>query len=223
MKRIRVIGWLVAAAMGAALASSLPAVSAEGADPLVELRWALATSDAASKAPSAVKKDTQLPTGSRLKFFLEPLSPCSVYLLLLDSQNEMQVLYHEKAKVAAATAQGSSPTYVPPGSQWFELEEGPGRETFFLLASAEPLPALETMIGKLASADAAMKKTLATQISDEIRRLQKAHRNFSRPVEKPVMIGGQTRSAGAPAASIDRLAVEISAERFYDKTITIEH
>ena len=43
-------------------------------------------------------------------------------------------------------------------------------------------------------------------------------------VGQPVIIGGQTRGGPSEAAEgIDRIAVEISAERFYSKTITIDH
>jgi hypothetical protein len=37
------------------------------------------------------------------------------------------------------------------------------------------------------------------------------------------MIGGRTRGDASVADAIDRLAMEISAQRFYGKTITIDH
>ena len=213
MKRSSMTAWLVA--VGIVGLTAQGTIAAESAEPGVELKWALATSDANNSAPSAIKTDTQLPSGAKLKFFLEPLSPCSVYLLLLDSSDEMHVLYNEKAKV-------KTPSAVPPEGQWFQLDDKPGQETFFLLASAEPLADLDKLITELGAADAAGKKGVVKRIVDEVRKQQKAHRNFSRPVEKPVVIGGQTRG-NSSASSIERLAVEISAEKFYDKTITIEH
>lgn len=190
----------------------------EGAEPTVELRWALGAADAAGEAPAAVTRDTQLETGARLKFFVEPLSPVSVYLILQDSQDEMHLLYHDDS-----SSQAGEPSYVPPGAQWFELDDEPGRETFFLLASVEPLTELEGLLARYESAEAAAKKELCDEIVDEIRRLHRAHRNFARPAEKPVMIGGRTRSDASGADAIARMAVEISAQRFYGKTITIDH
>ena len=219
MKHSSMTAWLMTAAMVGLTAHV--AIAAES-EPGVELKWALATSDAKSPSPSAVTKDTQLQSGAKLKFFLEPMSPCSVYLLLLDSSDEMHVLYNEKAKVKTPAADGKAATFVPAGSQWFELDDNPGQETFFLLASAEPLTDLDKLIVELGAADATAKKGVVKRIVDEVRKQQKAHRNFSRPVEKPVVIGGQTRG-NSSASSIERLAVEISAEKFYDKTITIEH
>ncbi len=206
------------------LAGLLLAIGATGAlaaseeeAPTVALRWALGAIPTADSEPAAIKKDTQLENGAKLKFLVEPLSRGSVYLLLLDSADEIHVLYRE----AAIRPEGSSPAYVPPGSQWFELDESAGRETFFLLAAVEPLTELEAMLDRL-DAGTADSKALAKEIVAEVRRLNKATRNFARPVERPVMIGGQTR--GGPSGSvIDQLAVEINAEQFYGKTITIDH
>lgn len=206
------------------LAGLLLAVAATGAfaaaeeeAPTVTLRWALGAIPTEDSAPAAIKKDTQLETGAKLKFLVEPLSQGSVYLLLLDSADEIHVLYRE----AASRPEGSSPAYVPPGSQWFELDDSAGRETFFLLASVDPLTELEALLDRL-DADATLAKALAEEIVGEVRRLNKATRNFARPVERPVMIGGQTRG-GPTGSAIDQLAVEISAEHFYGKTITIDH
>ncbi len=183
----------------------------------VQLRWALGALDTNGDEPNAVRKDSQLETGTKLKFLVEPLSPGSVYLILLDSQQEIHLLYQGSAESSPDRA------YVPPGRHWFELDDEVGRETFFLLASVEPLEDLDRLLAEHAAADAAAKKDLGSAIVDEIRRLHKAHRQFSRPIEKPVMIGGATRGSATGESAIDRLAVEISAERFYGKTITIDH
>jgi len=73
------------------------------------------------------------------------------------------------------------------------------------------------------AAEAAGKKAAATAVIEEVLRLNKAYRNFARPVERPVMIGGQTRGASTVSAAIDQLAVEVESEQFYGKTITIDH
>jgi hypothetical protein len=196
------------------LAGPAPAEEEAGT---VSLRWALAAREADDEAPSAIQRDTQLQGGDRLKFLVEPLSAGSVYLILLDAAEEIHVLYRSPGAGSEA-----GPSYIPPGKQWFEVDEADGIETFFLLASLEPLAGLEGMLDAHAAADAAARSGLGNEIVAEIRRLHKAHRDFARPIEKPMMIGGQTRGS-EPGAAIDRLAVEVSAERFYAKTITIEH
>jgi hypothetical protein len=198
-----------------------PAARGEQSEPTVSLRWAVGAIDSAGGKPTAIRQDSRLVTGAKLKLLVEPQSKGSVYLLLLDSSNELQVLYRKSSTVAQTA--GGPPTYIPPGSQWFELEKGAGMETFFLLASVTPLKQLEQLLDRYGAADAAGKKAVATDVVDEVRRLNKANRNFARPVERPVMIGGQTRGTDTAADAIDQLAVEVEAERFYGKTITIDH
>lgn len=188
-------------------------VAEESAEQQVELRWALGAKDAEGDKPSAVHKDSRLETGTRLKFLLEPLSPGSVYLILLDSNDDVHVLYRESTQAYDGKA------YVPPGRQWFEVDDPPGRETFFLLASVDPLDELDQLLDQLG--DSADGTGLSDAIVAEIRRVQKANRNFSKPVEKPVMIGGRTRDANPDA--LDQLATQVTAERFFGKTITIDH
>lgn len=216
MRVSRLLPWLLAFAV---LLTAVPGSFAEGEGDDVNLRWALGAIRTESSEPAAIKKDAQLETGAKLKFLVEPLSQGAVYLLLLDSDESIHVLYRE----SSSKKEGSNPAYVPPGSQWFELDDEAGRETFFLLASVEPLAELESLLTRLESAEAADGKSLSEAIVAEVRRLHKQHRNFSRPVERPVMIGGQTRGGGPAGSAIDQLAVEISAERFYGKTITIDH
>ena len=191
--------------------------AAEEETETVSLRWALAARESDADTPSAIQRDTQLQGGDRLKFLVEPLSTGSVYLILLDAAEQIHVLYRSPA------AEGDAgPSYIPPGRQWFEVDEAEGLETFFLLASIEPLAALEGLLDRYTAADDGSRGDVSREIVSEIRRLHKQHRNFARPIEKPMMIGGQTRGT-EDGAAIDRLALEVSAERFYAKTITIEH
>lgn len=202
-------------------AASMPVAAKEADGPTLSLRWAVGALDANGGKPAAIQHDTKLGSGTKLKLLIEPTSPGSVYLMLVDSSQELHVLYRKSSTVA--TAGDGKPTYIPPGSQWFELETGAGMETFFLLASVEPLKELEKLIDRHAASPAADKKAIATSLIEEVRRLNKANRNFARPVERPVMIGGQTRGTTDAAGAIDQLAVEVEAERFYGKTITIDH
>jgi hypothetical protein len=214
---VPVVGGPLVAILVVSIAGVAPATVA-GDEPTVELRWALGAAEAAGETPSALTRDTQLKTGARLKFLVEPRSPVSVYLILEDSKAELHVLYRHDS-----SSQAGKPAYFPPGPHWFELDDEPGTETFFLLASVKPLAKLETLLARYESAEAASRMGLRDEIVAEIRRLYLAHRDFARPAEKPVMIGGRTRGDESETSAIDRLAVEISAERFYGKTITIEH
>jgi hypothetical protein len=187
----------------------------------VSLRWALGAWTGDSDSPDAIQRDTRLEAGTRLKFLVEPTSPSTVYLVMQDTEKAIHVLYRDTPRFEENGT--AKPTYIPPGSQYFELDDAAGLDTFFLLASAEPLTDLESLLDRYDAAAAPDKGDLGSQIVKEIRRQHKAHRNFSRPVEKPVMIGGQTRGDESPEEAVDRLAIDVSAVGFYAKTITIDH
>lgn len=192
-------------------------------EPDLSLRWALGAWTDEDGAPDAIQKDTKLEAGARLKFLVEPTSPSTVYLLLQDNDKAIHVLYRESSSMQQ-DGQGA-PTYIPPDTQYFELDDAAGVDTFFLLASKEPLTELDGLLDRYESVDVQAEKTvLAKQIVGEIRRQHKAHRNFARPIEKPVVVGGQTRGdAGEITDAIDRLATEVTGSGFYSKTITIDH
>lgn len=209
--------------IGLLLIATLSGGVALASEEAPSLRWALGAWGGDGETPEAVMKDTALEAGTRLKFLVEPTAPSTVYLILQDTERAIHVLYHA-SPVFEKNAEGV-PTYIPPGSQYFELDDAAGVDTFFLLASAKPLTDLEDLLDRYESAGGdGPKAELGKQIIDEIRRQHKAHRNFSKPVEKPILIGGQTRGeADSLTDAIDRLATEVSFESFYSKTITIDH
>ena len=206
-----IAAWVLVAIAGSAAAN----------EEEISLRWALGAWNG-EEAPDAIQRDTALKAGTRLKFLVEPTSPSTVYLILQDTDAAIHVLYQATSKVEVDAA--GDPTYIPPGSQYFELDDAAGVDTFFLLASASPLPELEQLLQRYNAAPAGEKGSLGKAVIAEIRKQHKAHRDFSRPVEKPVMVGGQTRGdSGSLNDAIDRLATNVTSGGFYSKTITIEH
>jgi len=196
------------------------AAAVAGSAPNVQLRWALGARDAEGADVRAITEDTELPTGTQLKFFVEPLAPGAMYLILLDSSDDLHVLY----RVWTPSGEDGGRSYIPPGPQWFAVDEHSGMETFFLIASSERLTDLDRLLDEYEAADAARRETLGPEVVAEIRKQHKAHRDFSRPVSKPVMIGGRTRGTTVvDETAIDYLATEVTAEQFYAKTISIGH
>jgi len=196
------------------------ALAVAGSEPEVRLRWALGARDADNAEVRAINEDTELPTGTQLKFLVEPLAPGALYLILLDSSDELHVLYRAWTPVG----EDGGRSYIPPGPQWFAVDEHSGMETFFLIASRDRLTDLDRLLDEYEAADEAGRDALGPEVVAEIRRQHKAHRDFSRPVSKPVMIGGRTRGETAvDETAIDYLATEVTAEQFYAKTITIDH
>ncbi|MCP3938333.1 MAG: DUF4384 domain-containing protein [Actinomycetia bacterium] len=145
------------------------------------------------------------------------MAPSKIYLLLWDTDENVHVLYRHDGD--------DRPTYIPPGEDYFEVDDAVGVDTFFLLASAEPLAELDRLLDRYEVAVGQTERVaLGQQIVGEIRKQHKAHRDFARAVEKPVMIGGATREVPRSIIdAIDRLAIEVASDGFYSKTISIDH
>lgn len=222
MKRISPIGMSYALTF-LVVSSLLCGAAAADTESGIELRWALGAWSSDGDRPEAIVRDTKLEAGTRLKFMVEPTSPSSVYLFLWDTEGAIHLLYRETS-LMQYDSEGAV-AYIPPGSQYFEVDDAAGVDTFFLLSSAEPLTELDRLLDRYdAAADENTRVELGKEIVGEIRRQHKTHRDFAKAVEKPVMIGGQTRSASESLSdAIDRLAIEVESEGFYSKTISIDH
>ena len=95
------------------------------------------------------------------------------------------------------------------------------------MASTERLLDLEVKINNYLSADTSKKQTLASDVVSEIRNVRKHYSTFSTLAEKPVTIGGNIRGMEEVKESlrpdVANIALHISANNFYSKTITIDH
>ena len=174
-----------------------------------------------------IARDTSLKSGDQIKFFVKLEKKCFVYLVYHSSQGEVSVLFPYRFEQLNSGYPTKGQYYIPQGSEWFELDEHVGQETFYLLASAKRLRDLEALINKYETADPAKKPELAKKALKEIRMLIRKNRKFKSFAEKPVTIMGHLRGSekAEPAGTPDviHLAVEISGGNFYSRTFTIDH
>ena len=194
----------------------------------IQLQWAFGALTGPNDNPQLVSIEEKgvLQTGDRMKFFLQPQTDCFVYLFYRSSQGELAVLLPSRG--AGSRAAAGTRTMVPPGIDWFRLDEVVGTETFYLLASARPLEKLDTLCNKLHAAAAQVEReTVSEKILSEINRLQKKRRTLAAAAERPIRLGGNFRGTmkeTKPALpDISQIAVEISASDFYSRTYTIDH
>jgi hypothetical protein len=174
-----------------------------------------------------VAQDMALKSGDRIKFFVKVEKKCFVYLVYYSSQGEVSVLFPYRFENLNDDRLPAQEYYIPQGDEWFELDEHTGYETFYLLASASRLGALEDLVNQYETADGARKQELVKTILTEIRRLRWENRNFKTYAERPVttmgnLRGGKKVGTGS-APDVAGLAVEISGETFYGRTFTIVH
>lgn len=199
----------------------------EGKD--VCFRWAFGGVVRSEHEPKfvAITGDTTLKTGDQLKMLVELEKKCFVYLIHHSARGEVIMLFPYDMQQFTRDYVPRKKYYIPQGDRWFELDENVGRETFYLLASSQRLIELEALLAKYISADPVRKQELAKQILTEIRKIKRRHRRFTTFAERPVPIGGSVR--GIPEdekvfpPDIATIAVEISANKFFCRTFTIDH
>ena len=161
-----------------------------------------------------IREDMTLKTGDQLKMFVELRKPCFVYVIHHGAQGEVQLLFPYNTQQFTADYQPAKLYEIPPADGWFRLNEQVGRETFYLVASAQRLLDLEKLLDTYAAAKPAEQPQVATNILTELRNLIKQHHS-SVPPGRPVPIAGNMRR-GVEGR-------EITASNFYSKTFTIEH
>ena len=174
-----------------------------------------------------ISKDTTLESGDQLKIFIELQKDCFVYLIYHDSQDAIELLFPHNFQQFVQGHNILEKNYIPPGNQWFKLDQHTGIETFYLLASAQRLDHLESLLGQYESAQHTQKEELKQKIFAEIKNLRWQHRNFKIYAERPVNIIGGLRSTEkidrSDSFDVTDLAIEISAQNFYSRTYTIDH
>lgn len=183
----------------------------------VRFSWAfeaLVQKDGAQKS-AAIKHDTALKTGDKLRMLIELQKPCFVYVVYRSSQGEVSLLFPYDQQQFGHDYETAKTYYIPHSGGWFELDEQLGSETFYLLASSQRLLELERLLNDHAAADGAKKPDLAAQIVTTIREIRRRHRQFTVVAERPATIAGNLRLSSE--------AVSISTTDFYGKTFTIDH
>jgi hypothetical protein len=195
----------------------------------VKFRWAfVAIRNAPQKIQfEAITRDTALKTGDQFKFFIKLEKRCYLYLIYYSSTKDLRLLFPKSFDWLSDVTVSSEGWYIPENNNWFELTRQKGEEKFILLASAERLQNLESLIKESIAADQGYKEKLNSRALAEIRNLRKKHKRFKTHAEKPVSMIGYTRDVSdseiAKSYNIADFAYEISAEKFYGKTFTINH
>jgi hypothetical protein len=203
--------------------------SGQALNPEVDFRWAFTVMDVKDGKNSIrpITQDTVLNSGDQLKMMVELQRRCFVYLFHYNGGDSVKLLFPYALQQFETDYQPERKYYIPRGDAWFRLDENPGQEVFYLVASAKRLDELEKAYLKHQSAEAALKAETAKALVDKIRELRREHRELASPAERPVPIGGVLRSVEKVQAP-DRLDIaafadEVLSNGFVARTYTIEH
>ncbi|MGA2401952.1 MAG: DUF4384 domain-containing protein [Syntrophobacteraceae bacterium] len=198
-------------------------------DPEVIFRWAFAAMSGqdAKRSMGPVTEDMALKSGDQLKMMVELQRRCFVYVFHHNRQDGVKLLFPYALQQFEGDYQPNRRYYIPRGEAWFRLDENPGREVFYLVASAKRLDELEKAYLRHDSAEAAFKAETAGALLDQIKELRRQHRELTSPAERPVPIGGTLRSVekveDPNRFDIAAFAEEVFSTGFVARTYTIEH
>ena len=201
---------------------------AQSQKPNVHFIWAFGALVGSEQDPDLISIDrkTVLQSGDQIKFYVELLKDCYVYLFYYSSQGDLILLFPFQGDEGAG--QLHREYYIPEGDAWFRLDDAVGKEKFYLIASVQRLHTLEKRYAEhIRLKQSTAMQSSALGILDEIKKIKQKNRNLTAPAEKPVRLGGNFRGAKkAPETrkyDVFELAREITAEDFYSRTITIDH
>lgn len=204
----------------------IPAIQARSGgkgDPLsqesgVRFDWALGALTGPSRTFVSIGRQATLKSGDQLKMFLRLKQRGFVYVVLHDSDNELTLLY--PGAIPSIEPAVDVPSYVPPGPAWMRLDDHVGVETIHLIASSTRLDKLENAWKQYVGSKSADRAADAKRVLDEIASVKQQFAPGTSPTERPVEIAGRVRGTEPDVAAH---ATEISARRFYSRTITIDH
>lgn len=194
----------------------------------VDFRWAFAFASTrdGKRVTSPITRDMALKSGDRLKMMVELQKRCFVYLFHDDANSGIKLLFPYTLQQYTEHYQPGRKYYVPRNG-WFRLDNTPGREVFYLIASATRLDGLEKAYLQYGSAVGDAKTREGQRLLERIQELSRQRRQLCTPAERPVTIGGALRSVqdsrGGTGEDIAAFADEIVSKGLTARTYTIEH
>jgi hypothetical protein len=203
-------------------------VSGQAPSQYIDFLWAFAVlSDRDGKADvQPIVPDMVLKSGDRIKMMVQLRRKCFVYLFHDDQKNGVKLLFPYAFEQFDRDYRPERKYYIP-GEAWFRLDENPGRELFYLIASAKRLDELEKAYLRYESAGEPLKADTAKALVDKIGQLRREHRELNSPAERPIPIGGALRGveAGQDPAGFDiaAFAEQVLSTGFVARTYAIEH
>lgn len=177
----------------------------------------------------SIQRDTILYSGDWFKLYVEPTMKCYVYMIWYDSDKNLFTMFPNDFEQFSADWVEGKNYFIPKGREWYKLDENKGREVLYLLASKDRLKQLEELLQQYTSASEDEKEIAKIRVLNEIREVKKRFRKHIMFAEKPVAIAGNVRGSSdeditVPALiDVTQFAVQVEANTFFSKTITIQH
>jgi hypothetical protein len=135
--------------------------------------------------------------GELFRIYLELQARSFVYLYLLDSRDDLYLVFPPNGSFYNGDVPVGYKFYIPSGREWFALDDLKGTERFYLLAASRRLLELEDLTdGFLATGDPELKGRVLAMLEEEVALLPAIAPGGNAPV--PVNHGERPAVASQP-------------------------
>ena len=178
----------------------------------------------------AVKPDTVLRSGDRIRMMIELREKCFVYVIHRNPQDEVFLLFPYEIEQFGSDYRVGKTYFIPGGDSWFELDGNVGRETFYIFASLERMSDLDGLFSRYASAADADRPAISREILAQVQNLKSQNlpaREMLAQADQASAAGGAIRgirpNRRSTEVDLPSIAEEVRSEGAIFKTVTIEH
>jgi CHAT domain-containing protein len=116
-----------------------------------------------------VREGGVLRSGDGFQVHVETDRASHVHVLLFDSSGSASQLFPDPKIHQPGFVEGAHKMAIPDKDLWFWLDESPGTETVYVLASEEPMTDIRGLLGKMAKASEAERKRLSGEIKQRLK------------------------------------------------------
>jgi hypothetical protein len=115
-----------------------------------------------------VREGSVLRDRDHFQVHIETNRPSHVYVLLFDSQGRASKLFPDPKIEQPGYIEGGRRIAIPEKDLWFWLDEHPGTETVYVLASEEPMNDIRVLLARMEKANDGERKRLSGDIKQRI-------------------------------------------------------
>ncbi len=186
----------------------------------MSFKWAIIIADnKGERGTMCITKNTTVFSGDLLSIFIQPIERAYVYLYLVDSNDDLSLLF--PARISDFDDYSFGEEYRRPAIGGWPIDQHKGTETIFLLASVKRLEKLESLTKAHMFASGRAREAAKAKVIAEIKDVKRDFSGLKEFAEKPTPLLSTMRTRGVEEET--DYAIEVSAKDIYSKTIRLEH
>ncbi len=181
----------------------------------VTFGWGAYTRKVGERYQEVVLRDGgMLRSGAGLKIVFQTSREAHVYALLLDSAGKASVIFPGDDFELANRVKAGKQVELPPGDLWFFLDDQPGTETIYVLASLKPMPQIAALATRLEAMGAGRDDRVADrEVAEFVSRGAVKRRKKKKKKKRPILIAGVVRGiGGVKKGSVTRVKLSDGSE-----------